>query len=117
MLTQMTWHKQSLVLGFMSFVLWEIYTEFENGGINYKMWFLNVFLPKFRKLISNLLHLMILDRKRKFLKELCFVLKNGKLKKFLLLYNECFTGIKLKRYWGLWFLNVVKQTKLSALMS
>ena len=67
--------------------------------MNCKMCFLKINkLLEFRELISNLFHLMIADGNKEFFKKLCFVLKKGKLEKFLVLYNECLTGIKLKRY-------------------
>ena len=50
------------------------------------------------RLISNLFHSMIVSGKKEFFKKLCFVLKKGKLETFLVVYNECLKGIKLKRY-------------------
>ena len=83
----------------MPFGLLELYIELEDGRVNCKMCFLKIIkLLQLRRLISNLFQSMIVDGKYEFLKMLCPALKKGKLEIFLVLYNECLTGIKLKRY-------------------
>ena len=43
---------------------------------------------------------MIVEGKKEFLKKLC-ILKQGMLSTFLVAYAWVFSGISLKRYWGL----------------
>ena len=46
---------------------------------------------------------MIVEGKKEFLKKLCLILKQGMLSTFLVAYAQGFSGISLKRYWGLLF--------------
>ena len=50
---------------------------------------------------SKLFHSMIAEGKKEFLKKLCLILKQGMLSTFLVAYAWVFSGISLKRYWGL----------------
>ena len=53
---------------------------------------------------SKLFRSMIAEGKREFVKKLCLILKQGILSRFLETYAWFFSGISLKRYWGLLFL-------------
>ena len=76
----------------------ELSIEFEDGRINYKTCLLKIEkLLELQRIISNLLHSMMVDGKKEVFKKLCFVLKKKKLDTLLVVCNECFTGIKLKR--------------------
>ena len=61
-------------------------------------------LFEFRREGSKLFHLMIVEGKKEFLKKLCLILKQGMLSTFVVAYAWAFSGISLKRYWGLLFL-------------
>ena len=52
---------------------------------------------------SKLFHSIMVDRKKEFLKKLCFVLRKGMLCIFRVEYNERLVGIKLNRYLGFLF--------------
>ena len=100
--------KRNLMTSFTSFGLWELCIEFEDGCINCKTSFLKINrLLELQSLIPNLFYSLIVDEKKKFLKKLCFVLKDGKLQTFFVLFNKNRTEIKLKRYWGCWFFNML----------
>ena len=51
---------------------------------------------------SKLFHSMIVEGKKEFYKKLCLILKQEMLSTFLVSYAWAFSGISLKRYWGLW---------------
>ena len=61
-------------------------------------------LLEFRSVGSKLFHSMIVEGKKEFLKKLCLILKQGMLSTFVVAYALVFSGISLKRYWGLLFL-------------
>ena len=65
-------------ISFKPFVLWELYTEFEDSGMSYKMCFLKINrLLALRRLIFNLIEPMIVDGAKKFKKKLRFVIEKG----------------------------------------
>ena len=61
-------------------------------------------LFEFQRVGSKLFHSMIVEGKKEFLKKLCLILKQEMLSTFLVAYAWDFSGIILKRYWGLLFL-------------
>ena len=61
-------------------------------------------LFEFRRVRSKLLHSMIVEGEKEFLKKLCLILKQGIFSTFLVAYALGFSGISLKRYWVLLFL-------------
>ena len=78
------------------------------GLINRRIFFLNVReLSESRRLGSDLLFSEIVDGKKEFLKELCFDLKVGRLRTFLIVHGALLTGIKWKRYSGCWYLKIL----------
>ena len=56
---------------------------------------------------SKLFHSMIVEETREFLKKMCLILKEKMLSMFLLAYAWVFSGICLKRYWVLLFLQIL----------
>ena len=66
---------------------------------------------------SSLFYSEIVQRKKLFLRKLCFTLKMGMLCKFLEVWDECLTGIKWKNIEDPRFKNFVKKIKFSVLTS
>ena len=63
-------------------------------------------ISELRRLGSNLSYSEIADREKEFLKEVCFVLRTGRLCTVLVMYGARLTGIERKRYSGCSFLNI-----------
>ena len=79
---------------------------------SWRIFFLNVRkLSEFRRLGFNLFHSDIVDRKKGFLRQICFGLKMGRLCTFLVPYGARPTGIKWKRYSECWFLKKTRFCK------
>ena len=82
--------------------LWLSKTLLGEGLIKFRILFLKTTkLFKFRRVGSKFFHSLIVEGKKEFLKKLCLMLKKGILSTFLVAYAWFFSGISLKRYWGL----------------
>ena len=77
-------------------------TEFGEGRMK-----LNIFSLKTEILGSKLFHSKIADRKKEFLKKLCFVLIRGILLSVLVVYDVHLIGMRWKRYFGCSFLKTL----------
>ena len=76
---------------------------------NFRILFLkSTKLREFRRVGSKLLHSIIVEGKKEFLKKLCLFLKQGMLSTFLVAYVQVFPGVSLKRYQGLLFCKFCK---------
>ena len=64
----------------------------------------------FGRVGSKLFHSIIVKGRKEFLKKQCLVLKQGMLSTFLVAYAWVFSGISLKIYLGLFFVNFVKHS-------
>ena len=64
----------------------------------------------FGRVGSKLSHSMIVEGRKEFLKKQCLVLKQGMLSTFLVANAWVFSGISLKIYLGLFFVNFVKHS-------
>ena len=90
----------------------KLYTELAASFTSWRIFFLNVRkLSEFRRLGFNLFHSDIVDRKKGFLRQICFDFKMGRLCTFLVAYGARPTGIKWKRYSGCWFLKKTRSCK------
>ena len=88
-----------------TFIIIQLQTLLEEGLINFRILFLETAkLFEFRKVESKMFHSVIVEGRKEFLKKLCLILKQGMLSTFLVAYECVFSGISLKRYWGLLFL-------------
>ena len=74
--------------------------------INFMILFLEVKLFKFRRVGSKLFHSIVVEGERVF-EEFVSNFKQGMLSRFLVSYAWVFSGIHLKRYWGLSFLYIL----------
>ena len=69
--------------------------------MNFRILFLKTFkLSHFRRLPSNLFHLIIVDIKKEFLKKLCLVLKQGVLSESLSERSMFLAGTELSKCAG-----------------
>ena len=85
-------------------------TEFEDVLINSKILFLKAEkVLKFLIFKSKFVHSMTGDRKKEFIKKLCFPLKRGILSLVLVLYALLMLGRILKKYSGDRPLNILKK--------
>ena len=84
---------------FNSFRIVKIKKKFGEGCMNLSIFSLkNEVLLQFLRLGSKLFHSVIRDRKKEFLKKLCFVLIKGILPRVLVTSGVLLTGMRLKRY-------------------
>ena len=97
-LTQMTLPTHSRVICLIPLWLSQLKTLLGEGVINFRILFLKTTIWRVE---SKLLYSMIEKGKKGFLKKLCLILKQGMLSTFFVAYAWVFSGISLKRYWGL----------------
>ena len=98
----------SLVSNLTPLGLWHLKTQFPEGRINFKSFFLKIF--KFSELCifwSSMFQSTITEGKNRFWKKICFTLNWGILLAFLVLYGLTEVGIILNRYYGDWFLSIL----------
>ena len=90
--------------------LWHLKTLLPERRINFKSFFVKIF--KFSGLLifwSSLFHSITAEGKNEFWKKLCLTLNWGILLAFLVLYGLTEVGMILNRYYGDWFLNILKK--------
>ena len=93
---------RSRVISLIPLWLLQLKTLLGEGLINFRILLLKSSkLFEFRRVGSKLFHSMIVEWKKEFLKKFCLILKQGMLSTFLVAYACVFSGISLKRYWGL----------------
>ena len=101
---------RSLVNSFTPIGLWQPKMLFAVGLMNLRIFYLKILsVSELRMLESNLFHSIMVDGKYEILKNWCFTLIWGILSVFLVLYGQFDCGIILKRYFGHWFLYILKK--------
>ena len=90
--------RQSRVISLIFEGLWQLHTQLVVGLINWRILFWNVRkLSELWRLETNLFHAEIVDGEKDFLKEVCFVLRLGRLCTVLVVYGARLTGFKCKK--------------------
>ena len=104
----------NLVSNFTPLGLWRLKILFEDGRMNFNIFFLKMEkLLEFLILLSRLFHSVAMDGKYEFLKKVCLTCNWGISSVFLVLYVLLTLGILLTRYLGDLVLVSFKNSKVS----